>query len=351
MARSIQCHTSSNRFSSTSKYLTEYAESKSTDIFSRINKYDILHYTTNKWFVSHKSNREPKPIHENDGPFEVERYNNTHQVILCLSTGIMKCSCAGVVRIGMPCPHIAAIVKEKNPSMFHCRWFKLYSSLSYSKDNATYQAFERLREVQEKQPGGIDVKDFLQQMKPFSNVVLPHAPNSIEVARRMLLAFTMHVKKCSVKKTQPLHWLSSNNIKDPQYKNLIAFLDKGNHLSRTEDCDAVEDLLSSDSEDNLIEQSTNREVVTVTEDMSRYNVLTERVKRIHKLCEGRTDVYEQMLEMMNDMEVKALEIIAQTDVHVQNELEKNSKAGMVSSNAPIEKNPNRGRYKAAYERR
>lgn len=113
----------------------------------------------------------------------------------------------------------------------------------------------------------------------------------------------------------------------------------------------MEDLLSSDSEDNLIEQSTNREVVTVTEDMSRYNVLTERVKRIHKLCEGRTDVYEQMLEMMNDMEVKALEIIAETDVHVQNELEKNSKAGMVSSNAPIEKNPNRGRYKAAYERR
>ena len=58
-----------------------------------------------------------------------------------------------------------------------------------------------------------------------------------------------------------------------------------------------------------------------------------------------------MLEMMDYMEVKAMEIIAQSDVDVEDELGRNSKARMVSSNASIEKNPNRGRYKAAYERR
>ena len=202
MARSIQCHTSTNRFSSTSKYLTEYAESKASDIFSRINQYDILRYAEDKWFVSHKSNRKPKQVDETSGPFDVEQYNNTHQVTLCLFTGIMKCSCAGVVRIGMPCPHIAAIVEHKDPSMFHWHWFKLYSSLSYSKEDATYHAFERLREVQENQPGGIDVNACLQKIGQFSNIVLPHAPNSIKVARRMLLAHCMHAKKCSVKKVR-----------------------------------------------------------------------------------------------------------------------------------------------------
>ena len=105
----------------------------------------------------------------------------------------------------------------------------------------------------------------------------------------------------------------------------MAFLDAGEINNTFDDSNNVEDVVSSDSEDNLIEDLV-RGRVTVTEDMSRYNILTERVKRIHKLCEGRNDVYERMLEMMDDMEVKAMEIIAQSDVDVEDELGRNSKA-------------------------
>ena len=352
LARSIQCHTGKPRVSETSKYLTEYAEDKATEIFARCIQYDVLQYTETKWLVSHKSNRPCHTAKKNIGsihdPFSKDPLNNTHHVNLCKKTNKFWCSCNGAVRIGMPCPHIGAVAKRKHPSMFNVRWYKIYCSLTYSKDPAVMTAFNDLSAQQMKTRGGVDATACLKDMAKFHEICLPDVENPYLVAKQMTLAYCMHLKECTVKKNMTLDWDCMQDVNDPTLLSLRNFISQGvgEPIVTEEVCEQTQ---SFDSDDHLIGETPKQ--VTMSQDINRYNKMIEHTKRICKLCEGRDDVYTKMLSMMNEMEEAAMKIIAESDTVVQDEMNRNSTSSIVSSNAPIECTPNRGRFKSAYETR
>lgn len=354
LARSIQCHTGTLKVSETSKFLTEYAEAKGEEIFERRKEYDVLRYSETEWLVSHKSNRpyliSQKKDSSNHDPFCKPSYNNTHHVSLCKETKTFSCSCNGPVRVGMPCSHIGAVANQKHPSMFSVRWYKIYCSLTYGCDQKVLSAFMNLAEHQRKHPGGVDATVcFRELVEEFDGVSLPDVEHPHLVAKQMMLAYCMHLKKRGVQKRTKLDWESMQGIQNDALLSLRDFVLKGIGINTEEIEEICMETESFDSEDHLITESPKR--VSVTEDMKRYNKMLERTKRIFKLCEGRNDVYTKMMSMMDEMEVEAMKLIMSKDEVVQNEVNVNSGATMVSSNAPVECTPQRGRFKSAHERR
>ena len=357
LSRSIQCRVNNARASLTSEYLTEYAEQKSENIFQRRTEYDAIQYGPDDWLVSHKSNGQQycsKASDQSPQPFSIKRYSNTHKVHLCRDTNLMTCSCSGPIRIGMACPHIYKVVDIKHPRMFNVRWYKMYTSIAYGSEPSIKDAFQKMSKVQADQRGCIDVSEYVKDNNVFKGIVLPSSVTT-ERAKQMLLVYCMHLKEVPVKKSTVLEWESMNCINDRTLMSLRTFLTSQNdECIRNVDPVLVNDSTSFDSSEPLLGTKLGARCdnnVTVDEDTRRYNIMTERVRRIYKLCEGRDNVFQEMMTMMDEMEIKANRLISDSDPVVAKASEQSQKASIVSSNAPIEKNPNRGRFKAAYEKK
>ena len=169
----------------------------------------------------------------------------------------------------------------------------------------------------------------------------------------MFLAHCMHRQKKVVWKSDVLKFSCMSNSDLRQYQDVRTYFmshEEGNSIETIEQEDYA---FSFDSQDEVLGDSskTRTNVVRVEKDIQRYHIMLERFQRINKLCEGRTNVYERMMEHLDEMEIEAMDIIQSTDDNVQRDMELNNNARIVSSNAPIECTPNRGRYKSAYERR
>ena len=371
--RSIQCTDNRSMNSETSKYLTEYAELKSNEIFQRIDDYDVIRCSDVYWLVSHKSNR-PKIEGDTDKehiedsektvahPFDFERYNNTHEVLLCRKTKRMSCSCSTSNRIGMPCPHILACTRIKHCCMFSHRWYKLYNSIAYCADQDILKAFEERKKEELASNRKIDVSGIIDHLPVFKEVEIPSTRQQCRIAKQMLLSHCMHRQKHVVRKSDLLDWSCMTSEDNEKYflikKYLINFFEK---ISTSDECvntssdeqREVEEVISFDSQEQVMGKSMKKKNnnVSIDNDRSRYHLMNEKLKRIHKLCEGRKDVSEKMIEMMNKMEIEAMRMIQSKDTVVQREMDINSRAGIVSSNAPIECTPTRARYTCAYEKR
>ena len=362
LVKTIQCYDNSNNESCTAGYLTPYAEDKSNQIFKRINEYDVTRLSDTSWLVSHKSNRNIASLHSDETilqdeysmtrPFEFDRFKNTHEVLLCRNTGRMRCSCATAIRIGMPCPHIGAIVRRKHLCMFSHRWFTIYNSIVYGSDPKITKSFETMKIEEEKYKGMVNINGVIEDIPVFRDIDSSIKNCGHNQSKQMLLAYCMHKDEKVVLKSNILDWSSMTKANEELYSHIKVYLMNDIDTISTAVLD-IDNSFSIDSQEQILGQSPNhhQRTVPIQNDIKRYHLLSEKMQRIQKLCEGRDEVYTKVIEMMNNIEIEAMSIIQKTDVSVQQDMALNQMASIVSSNAPVECTPNRGRYKSSYEMR
>ena len=101
--------------------LTTYAEGLGCNKFNLKDNYRVQRIDINKWYALKKEFTSNKSL-----TMKFDRL----RIVDIDAEGFMSCSCGYVQRMLMPCRHICSVLdKSENyvPSLFHIRWYKLYS--------------------------------------------------------------------------------------------------------------------------------------------------------------------------------------------------------------------------------
>ena len=362
MEKAVQCHPNCSPSNETAEYLTPYAERKSKDIFDRKNQYHVTRYAANKWLVMHKSGKTGRRSNADrdriliTSAFDVPVCTNTHNVTIDKSTQVMTCSCGLMKRLGLPCPHVGAVVNKRDPEMFHYRWFNLYSCTNIENKDVIDPTFDSMKKDQGGNFEGVHVGNSLGALENFKGISLSEGLDTM-TAEFMLFCHVQHTNKVIVQKTEEASSFDFNKLQDTDLKQLYRFIYSNANLgldsqSQDDDIMRTDSIETEDSDPHYLDDEDNRltEKATKEDDMARYGKVQTLVHKLSKTCEGRPNLYDDFIGRLQSMAIEFDQTLLKEDRNVREDTRTNDSSTMVSSNLPIECTPNRGRYKSSHER-
>ena len=365
MEKNIQCHPVCPEENNTAEYLTPYAEKKSHEIFNRKDQYYVIRYAEDKWLVMHRNGRKGRRSNaEREGTditsaFDIPFCTNTHCLMLDKDTKVMICSCAMMKRLGMPCPHVGAVIKKRDPHMFHYRWFNHYNCTNIENKELINEGFAKMKLDQGGCFDGAYVGNVIHSIGGYNGISL--SPNlDSETAEFMLFNHVQHKKGICVQRRDDVGLLDLSSLQDPDLKKLYRFiyidvplqLDSTSEMNNNETGLVTSGSNDTDDSDPHYFNDHGRNLTTkatMQEDKSRYGTVQTLVQSLTKTCEGRPQMYDEFIDRLRSMNIEFGNLLVQEDTTVRNNHTVTQSSGLVSSNMPIECTPGRGRYKAAHE--
>lgn len=360
LAKHISSHPNCTQDNSTAAFITPFAEEKSKEIFKRKDDYYVLRYSQTDWLVMHKNGRKI-PLSNKDQSkvsfedcFNKPSFTNVYKVTLCNLTKRMKCSCCTVIRIGMPCQHIYAVIQERTPDMFHVRWYIIYNSLKVDVSDEVKQVLENLRTEHYKCFNSVYIGTVFEKLPIYIGLSLCM---SGQTASDMLSVYICHLHGKAVRKSNRQMALdfdfsfSSHHREFEQLNDYIlsVFYDSEDQNKEHMILPAISD---ESHADHIVSRANERtKSSTLESDMVRYHKLMDRFRHLAKIGEGRPDLYEEMLLKLDELTIDFTQKAIANDGFLQKEQDDSKQRRLVSSNASTECVPNRGRYKGSHERK
>ena len=359
--KALSCLPLCEEGNTTAAVLTPFAEEKAKDIFDRRNDYLTLRYSENEWLVMHKNGMNQLKSNKDISKVSFENcfckpaFTNVYKVSLSLLNKRMKCSCCTVTRIGMPCQHIYAVVNQREPEMFHVRWYSIYNSLKIDLTKDMKEILDTLHsEHYYKFLDSIFVGSVLNELIPYSGLIIKMP---IDTVAYMVNTYVSHLHGTAVKRNDPMkteHIRHSLLTEHPEFQELYSSINHGMSIEVQESLDKNLHLVDSQESnpDHIVSRKKERtNASTIDLDKIRYYKLMERFRQLAKIGEGRPEIFDEILSKIDELHVEFTHKAIDSSYILTNEQANTQQRKLVSSNASTDCTPNRGRYKGFHEKK
>ena len=357
--KSISCVQKVDSDNKTAKYLTPFAEQKSQKIHDRRNDYHVICYSKTDWLVMHKNGRKSlRPNNEQsnvpyDNCFSIPAFTNVYKVSLCIKKNRMKCSCCTVIRIGMPCQHIYAVLPVRVPDMFHVRWYTLYNSLILEISDNMKKALDMMKSEHFSNFDSIYVGSVMSTLEVWNNDI--HLSMNAEIANEMVYAHVNHLHEAIVlKSTNVVDIPDGISIVDDHREFILLYChitaqayDASETTNSSDICEAISD--DSNPSHIVSKKKERSRLSTIEDDKVRYYHLMNKAQSLAKIGEGRPDLYDELLNKLDNLNLEFTKRAIKSNKKLQLQHDTQANSTIVSSNASIGCTPARGRYKGSDE--
>ena len=210
----------------TRNQLTTYAEGLACKNFDQRTLYNVRRYNLKMWLVLKKeAGTKPPSLDESQ-----KLYYDRVRTVCIDPEGYMSCSCGKVQQYLMPCPHMCAVLGEKEyyvSSLFHIRWHKTFNYYHGSKfgsflaSHLCHSLEETLKVTQEncfrmsgKYKGAYMINTpFLNDLEPYVDISTTHYDPVYDVMLR--IKNQSDYQRPVVKITIGINTFQSSNVEDP----------------------------------------------------------------------------------------------------------------------------------------
>ena len=328
--------------SNTRYHLTTYAEGLTVADMDRICNYYCCSTSDTEYLVCHKNSFNLVPPSTLES-YTIPAYSYCHRISVNKEQKKISCSCDMRISNGRPCVHILKVLNNRiHGSMFHPRYLKIINHQLYDTSVDVQDLYHQIVLEYKKDPKAVSlgaVWDDLSLCNTNLNGLSEGTALDEKIRMINLRQWNEEGKPFDKHSITTLPFAAVNTFEEPNPDiGMYVDFEMSVNENLVEENNASRHVVGVDASQN----------VEIPEHRSWFNKMSAELTDISKLCESRPASMIVVLQQLRDIK-NTLTKLVHLELVEAGIVNDESEATIVSSNLPMELNPQKKRYKASYE--